>query len=885
MIGRPGRVGRRVRTARFTPRAENLEDRCLLAGPVLDAIAPASVPAGKSLIIPVTASDADGDSLTYSASSGGAAVQVTLHTGNPFLKISAAGYGDMIFELFQDVAPNAVSKIVGLVNSGFYNGLTFHRIAPNFVIQGGDPNGNGSGGPGFQFDDELSREALFSGDGQLAMANSGPDTNGSQFFVTNGPQRFLDLRYTLFGQLVRGFDVERAINAAPNSGAPNNTATPPVTITNAAIIQNTTDAVLTLDAGASGSAPITVQVDDGHGGIVSQTFQATVVADTVDDPPFLGPVGNQSTTTNTAITIALTSIDIQNRAVSYAAAITDSVKNATFSVSGNLLTVTPNKDFRGVVHLITGVQRANGGSSFDSQKFTLTVSDQVLSLQAVNLTGVAGSTLGDGTKVKVGSFSPSFSAPSTSFSATIDWGDGKSATSGTILPNGSGGFDVFGTKAYSRFGSYPVSVTVRDTHAGVNQVAIATATISDAPLAVSSTAPSIASPDVSGVLATVSSGNPFELLGDLSATIDWGDGSSSSGNIIAQGGGFAISGKRTYAVAGDYSVRVTVSTRGGQSSSSQQIVAVPNIPPVFQGVPSSISVNEGGAIDFPVVASTPFLGEVVTYRLADGAPAGATIDPATGHFRWVPAVAASYNLAIVATASGPANNATSVAFSIAVINVPPVLSLGEDRSILAGGLLETTGRFSDPGSETWSGTVDYGDGSGTAPVSLNADKTIPLSHRFLTAGDFTVTVKVTDSSGGSGSSVFLVHVAAPLVVIQSPPKFVGKKGIVSSVVVHFSGPIDKVSAMTMSNYRLVSTGRDRTYGSRGSTITLFRSASYDTTSNTVTLTPRGKLSLKKTLQFQMSGLKDTRGRLIDATRSGKSGGTFMALVAKKDITA
>ena len=95
----------------------------------------------------------------------------------------------------------------GLVEANFYDNLTFHRVVPDFVIQGGDPPGDGTGGPGFQFDDEFHPDAIFTGDAQLAMANSGKDTNGSQFFVTIGPQRHLDFNHTIFGQLVRGRDV------------------------------------------------------------------------------------------------------------------------------------------------------------------------------------------------------------------------------------------------------------------------------------------------------------------------------------------------------------------------------------------------------------------------------------------------------------------------------------------------------------------------------------------------------------------------------------------------------------------------------------------------------------------------------------------------------
>src|SRR5581483_6255732 len=103
---------------------------------VIDPIANVSgnIPAGKSLIVPVTGSDADGDRITYTVTSSDPNISASVKTGNTFLKISVQGFGDMVFELFNDVTPQTVQKITQLVNSGFYNNLTFHRVIKNFVI-------------------------------------------------------------------------------------------------------------------------------------------------------------------------------------------------------------------------------------------------------------------------------------------------------------------------------------------------------------------------------------------------------------------------------------------------------------------------------------------------------------------------------------------------------------------------------------------------------------------------------------------------------------------------------------------------------------------------------------------------------------------------------
>lgn len=116
--------------------------------------------------------------------------------------------GEIIFELFEDEAPKTVSNFVYLTREGFYDGLTFHRVEPGFVIQGGDPNGNGTGGPGYTFEDEPVTRAYE--EGIVAMANRGPDTNGSQFFVMleNTP---LPPAYTIFGKVTKGMDVVKQI--------------------------------------------------------------------------------------------------------------------------------------------------------------------------------------------------------------------------------------------------------------------------------------------------------------------------------------------------------------------------------------------------------------------------------------------------------------------------------------------------------------------------------------------------------------------------------------------------------------------------------------------------------------------------------------------------
>ena len=138
--------------------------------------------------------------------------------------ISVADRGSMRVQLFTSAAPLTVNNFVTLAASGFYDGVPFHRVLDGFMAQTGDPTGTGTGGPGYAFADETSNGLLFDRSGLLAMANSGPNTNGSQFFITYVPTDWLDGAHTIFGELVEGQDVldslVRVDPTLPNQPAP-----------------------------------------------------------------------------------------------------------------------------------------------------------------------------------------------------------------------------------------------------------------------------------------------------------------------------------------------------------------------------------------------------------------------------------------------------------------------------------------------------------------------------------------------------------------------------------------------------------------------------------------------------------------------------------------
>ncbi len=119
--------------------------------------------------------------------------------------------GAMVIELFADKTPVTVNNFVFLAREGFYDGVIFHRVINNFMVQGGDPTGTGMGGPGYKFQDEFVASLKHDKQGILSMANAGPGTNGSQFFITHGPTPHLNDKHTVFGQVIEGLDVLMAI--------------------------------------------------------------------------------------------------------------------------------------------------------------------------------------------------------------------------------------------------------------------------------------------------------------------------------------------------------------------------------------------------------------------------------------------------------------------------------------------------------------------------------------------------------------------------------------------------------------------------------------------------------------------------------------------------
>src|SRR5262245_38972338 len=175
--------------------------------------APAAAP--EATVAPAAA----GQKKTYSA-----APPMTIDPKKSYTATFTTPRGDFVVKLRPDLAPQTVNSFVFLAREGFFDGLTWHRVLPNFMAQGGDPTGTGTGGPGYNVPDEFTDKVKFDKPGILAMANTGqPNSGGSQFFVTTAPADYLDGKYTIFGEVEKGQEI---VNAIPLRDPQQNPTTP-----------------------------------------------------------------------------------------------------------------------------------------------------------------------------------------------------------------------------------------------------------------------------------------------------------------------------------------------------------------------------------------------------------------------------------------------------------------------------------------------------------------------------------------------------------------------------------------------------------------------------------------------------------------------------------
>ena len=353
--------------------------------PTLASIPTVSVMAGSPLWVSLNGADMDGDALTFTASSDNPSlISTEIPAGNRSLRIEASDgntiSGAMTFELLEGRVPRVTDQLTTLVEDGFYDGIIFHRVINDFVIQGGDPTGTGSGGSRLgDFDDQFDVDLQHNRTGLLSMAKSEDDTNDSQFFITEGPTRHLDSNHSIFGVLTEGESVRQAIsNVATGAG---DRPDVDVVMQNVELFNDTENAILLLKApvdAAADSTFVTVNVADGNGGTTSRTFQVDVVPDTENSPPFLDDIPVLQTTAGTPLTYQLTAQDVESDSVAFldqdamdAAGLTvperapAGLTYAVDPVSG-VLTVTPENGLTGTRRISVAVAASLNGLNFRS---------------------------------------------------------------------------------------------------------------------------------------------------------------------------------------------------------------------------------------------------------------------------------------------------------------------------------------------------------------------------------------------------------------------------------------------------------------------------------------------------------------------------------------
>jgi large repetitive protein len=328
------------------------------AQPFVAPIANSTLLVGSPLHVPLDGYDPNGGPLTYTVTTSNPGVTATVLSGNRSARINVAGYGDMVFELFEDRAARATERMIELAEDNFYEDIIFHRVMNNFVIQGGDPTGTGTGGSTLgEFDDQFHPDLQHNRTGLLSMAKTDDDTNDSQFFITEGAQRHLDFNHTIFGIMTEGEAVRDAISNTPVSST---RPTTDVVMEGIEIFEDQENAVVMLKAvaGTTGTVSVTVTATDQNGNTFQRIFSVNVQADTganSNSPPFLGDISPVSVLRNTTAQIQLTSTDVENNAVFYTAQkVTTGDYTVTVSSTG-LVQVTPVTDFVGTVQIRVGV--------------------------------------------------------------------------------------------------------------------------------------------------------------------------------------------------------------------------------------------------------------------------------------------------------------------------------------------------------------------------------------------------------------------------------------------------------------------------------------------------------------------------------------------------
>ncbi len=373
--------------------------------------------------------------------------------------------------------------------------------------------------------------------------------------------------------------------------------------------------------------------------------------------------------------------------------------------------------------------------------------------------------------------------------ASGTWGDpdgdpvSLSASVGTVVKNAAGTWSWSYATTDGPADSQKVTITADDGKGGTASAQFQ--------LVVANVAPSVSA----GPARTIVAGETYTGAGSFAdpgadspwtATVDYGDGAGPVSLTVAADKAFALS--HVYASTGGYTITVKVTDKDGAAGTATASVTVnppPNRPPALTVIGPLVSVNEGQTATNSGTWNDPD-GDVVTLS----ASVGTVVKNAAGTWSWSYATrdGTAESQTVTLTADDGRGGISTASFALAVLNVAPSVTVPASSSVPEGSPFSASGSFSDPGADTWTATVDYGDGSGVQTLPLKGDRTFALLHEYVGNGDYTITVKVSDDDGGVGSGVAAVTVTNVSPSVSMPTAGSAAEGSQFAVAGCFSHP-------------------------------------------------------------------------------------------------
>jgi cyclophilin family peptidyl-prolyl cis-trans isomerase len=780
--------------------------------------------------VAVNGEDADGDSLSFSVSSDNPNIiaevrsatnrtlvlQVDFRNATDDEKLNGitddAVDGTLVFQLFEDLTPEVTGRIIELVNQGFYDGLIFHRVINNFVIQGGDPQGDGTGGSGVQFDDEYHADLQHTVSGLLSMAKSSDDTNDSQFFITEGPQRNLDFNHSIFGMLVQGEDIRDAI-----SNTPTGTGDKPIRdarIVSATITQDTTNQVLTIKAanGYTGSGTITVTVDDGNGGTAQQTFTVNASPDTNENRPFLVNLPQQINTPGNGGGVAyqFQSTDVDGGPLAYYAFLENAADSAKVTISINkttgLFTATPVNGFSGVVNIFVVASPLNDADHefiaeqattnnvslkqaydfyslyYDMQSIPVVVTPAAPTSIDLLPSSDTGNSDTDNVTSKDNNGNAAaltFQVAGVKIGTTVELYDGTTLIGSVVATATTVNITTDGTTVLSN-GVHAITARQKlanqtiDTGTQNRTLDISSATSPALNITVDKLAPVFTSQPVTSLVQ-------FSTY-TYDADTDDETGTGAAYSLLNAPTGMTIDPTtgvvtwlptQTQINAGFAAVEIQATDAAGNvSTQNYTITFAPNNAPILDAVANQ-SVDEGTAFTYALVAQDPNLpGDTLTYSLVSG-PANATVNPTTGLVTFTPQETdggTTKTFTVRVTDAGGLFSEQTFELVVNDTNTNPVVAAIGTQTVTENQQLVVAINATDVDIPV--DTLSYELINGPAGTTIDANGVIRWTPGETFGGtQQTISFRVLDNAGGSTTRSFSINVIEqnqnPVLTVQT----------------------------------------------------------------------------------------------------------------------